>query len=71
MKQVLALSHVRKSYDGRVVLDDVTLGPLLVHVGKNADPGFFRPVDPLFPCRGRPGLWIPPATVEERLVGVI
>ncbi len=25
MKQVLALSHVRKSYDGRVVLDDVTL----------------------------------------------
>jgi ATP-binding cassette ChvD family protein len=25
MKQVLALSHVRKSYDGRLVLDDVTL----------------------------------------------
>jgi len=25
MKQVLALSHVRKSYDGRIVLDDVTL----------------------------------------------
>jgi ATPase subunit of ABC transporter with duplicated ATPase domains len=25
MKQVLALSHVRKSYDGKVVLDDVTL----------------------------------------------
>jgi ATP-binding cassette ChvD family protein len=25
MKQVLALSHVRKSYDSRVVLDDVTL----------------------------------------------
>jgi ATP-binding cassette ChvD family protein len=25
MKQVLALSHVRKSYDGRVVLDDATL----------------------------------------------
>ena len=25
MKQVLALSHVRKSYDGRVVLDEVTL----------------------------------------------
>ncbi len=25
MKQVLALSHVRKSYDGRVILDDVTL----------------------------------------------
>jgi ATP-binding cassette ChvD family protein len=25
MKQVVALSHVRKSYDGRVVLDDVTL----------------------------------------------
>jgi ATPase subunit of ABC transporter with duplicated ATPase domains len=26
MKQVLALSHVRKSYHGVVVLDDVTLG---------------------------------------------
>jgi ATP-binding cassette ChvD family protein len=26
MKQVLVLSHVRKSYDGKVVLDDVTLG---------------------------------------------
>jgi len=25
MKQVLALSHVRKSYDGKVVLDGVTL----------------------------------------------
>src|SRR5215469_9396165 len=25
MKQVLALSHVRKSYDGKVVLDDVTV----------------------------------------------
>ena len=25
MKQVLALSHARKSYDGKVVLDDVTL----------------------------------------------
>jgi ATPase subunit of ABC transporter with duplicated ATPase domains len=25
MKRVLALSHVRKSYDGKVVLDDVTL----------------------------------------------
>ena len=25
MKQILALSHVRKSYDGKVVLDDVTL----------------------------------------------
>jgi ATP-binding cassette ChvD family protein len=25
MKQILALSHVRKSYDGEVVLDDVTL----------------------------------------------
>jgi len=26
MKQILALSHARKSYDGKVVLDDVTLG---------------------------------------------
>jgi ATPase subunit of ABC transporter with duplicated ATPase domains len=25
MQQILALSHVRKSYDGQVVLDDVTL----------------------------------------------
>ena len=25
MNQVLALSHARKSYDGKVVLDDVTL----------------------------------------------
>jgi ATPase subunit of ABC transporter with duplicated ATPase domains len=25
VKQVLALSHARKSYDGKVVLDDVTL----------------------------------------------
>lgn len=25
MKQILALSHARKSYDGKVVLDDVTL----------------------------------------------
>jgi ATP-binding cassette ChvD family protein len=28
MKQVLTLSHVRKSYDGKVVLDDVTLALL-------------------------------------------
>lgn len=26
MRQVLALSHVRKSYTGETVLDDVTLG---------------------------------------------
>ena len=26
MKQILVLGHVRKSYDGKVVLDDVTLG---------------------------------------------
>ncbi len=26
MKQILAFSHARKSYDGKVVLDDVTLG---------------------------------------------
>jgi ATPase subunit of ABC transporter with duplicated ATPase domains len=26
MKQILALSHARKSYDGKVVLNDVTLG---------------------------------------------
>jgi ATPase subunit of ABC transporter with duplicated ATPase domains len=26
MKQVLVLSHARKSYDGQVILDDVTLG---------------------------------------------
>jgi ATP-binding cassette ChvD family protein len=26
MKQILVLSHARKSYDGKVVLDDVTLG---------------------------------------------
>jgi ATP-binding cassette ChvD family protein len=26
MKQILALSHARKSYDGKIVLDDVTLG---------------------------------------------
>ena len=25
MKQILALSHARMSYDGKVVLDDVTL----------------------------------------------
>jgi len=25
VNQILALSHVRKSYDGKVVLDDVTL----------------------------------------------
>ena len=25
MNQILALNHVRKSYDGKVVLDDVTL----------------------------------------------
>jgi ASCH domain len=24
---------------------------------------FPAPVDPLIPCRGRPGLWVPPATV--------
>src|SRR6185437_7819201 len=28
MKQILALSRARKSYDGKVVLDDVTLGLL-------------------------------------------
>ena len=25
MKQILALSHARKSYEGKLVLDDVTL----------------------------------------------
>jgi len=32
---------------------------------------FPAPVDPLIPCRGRPGLWVPPATVAERLSGVV
>jgi len=32
---------------------------------------FPAPVDPLIPCRGRPGLWVPPAAVAERLAGVI
>ena len=32
---------------------------------------FPAPVDPPIPCRGRPGLWIPPAAVSERLAGVI
>lgn len=32
---------------------------------------FPSPVDPLIPCRGRPGLWAPPAAVAERLAEVI
>ena len=32
---------------------------------------FPAPVDPLIPCRGRPGLWVPPAAVAERLAGII
>jgi len=28
-------------------------------------------VDPFIPCRGRPGLWIPPADVAERLAGFV
>lgn len=32
---------------------------------------FSVPVDPLIPCRGRPGLWVPPAAVAERLAGVV
>ncbi len=32
---------------------------------------FPAPVDPLVPCRGRPGLWVPPAAVAERLTGVV
>jgi len=32
---------------------------------------FPSPVDPPIPCRGRPGLWAPPAAVAERLAGVI
>lgn len=28
-------------------------------------------VDPLFPCQGRPGLWVPPATIAARLAGVV
>jgi ASCH domain len=31
---------------------------------------FPAPVDPLVPCRGRPGLWVPPVAVAERLTGV-
>ena len=32
---------------------------------------FPSPVDPPIPCRGRPGLWLPPAAVAERLAGII
>jgi len=32
---------------------------------------FPAPVDPHIPCVGRPGLWIPSATVSERLAGLI
>jgi ASCH domain len=31
---------------------------------------FPAPIDPLVPCRGRPGLWVPPVAVAERLTGV-
>jgi ASCH domain len=32
---------------------------------------FPSPVDPLVPCRGRPGLWVPPAAVTDRLTGLV
>ncbi len=32
---------------------------------------FPEPIDPPIPCRGRPGLWVPPPVVAERLAGVI
>jgi hypothetical protein len=32
---------------------------------------FPSPVDPAVPCRGRPGLWVPPAAVAERLAGTV
>jgi hypothetical protein len=31
---------------------------------------FPAPVDPPIPCPGRPGLWIPPRTLTERLTGI-
>ncbi len=32
---------------------------------------FPSPIDPAIPCRGRPGLWVPPAAVAERLAGIV
>ena len=32
---------------------------------------FAAPVDPAIPCLGRPGLWVPPAGVADRLAGII
>jgi len=32
---------------------------------------FPSPIDPPIPCRGRPGLWVPPAAVAERLAGIV
>jgi hypothetical protein len=32
---------------------------------------FPAPVDPVIPCRGHPGLWVPPADVTERLTGIL
>lgn len=32
---------------------------------------FPSPVDPPIPCRGRPGLWVPPAALADRLTGVV
>jgi hypothetical protein len=32
---------------------------------------FPSPVDPPFPCLGRPGLWVPPAAAADSLSGVL
>ena len=32
---------------------------------------FPAPIDPPIPCRGRPGLWVPPAAVAERLAVIV
>ena len=32
---------------------------------------FAAPVDPVIPCRGRPGLWVPPAAVAEKVAEIV
>jgi len=32
---------------------------------------FPAPVDSVIPCRGRPGLWVPPPIVAQKLAGIV
>ena len=73
-RQPRAAWHAREAIIGVVCLADVVTdspSPWAAAGCYHWVLEFPAPVDPVISCRGRPGLWIPPAALADRLAGVI